>query len=58
MQQGIKRVGRDDCSASDGPTVHEEAAPAHNEHTADYLLGRPLLGDFLKEGALTPRPVL
>jgi len=36
--------------ASDWPTVREEAARAHNEHTADYLVGTPLLGDFLEEG--------
>ena len=28
----------------------EEAARAHTERTADYLLGIPLLGDFLEEG--------
>ena len=32
------------------PTVREEAARAHNERTADYLLGTPLLGDFLEGG--------
>ena len=43
-------LGRDDYGASDWPTVREEAARAHNERTADYLLGTPLLGDFLEEG--------
>jgi len=43
-------LGRDDYSASDWPTVREEAARAHNERTAGYLLGMPLLGDFLQEG--------
>ncbi|MGA7488331.1 MAG: DUF3775 domain-containing protein [Xanthobacteraceae bacterium] len=43
-------LGRDDHSASDWPTVREEAARAHNERTADYLLGTPLLADFLEEG--------
>jgi hypothetical protein len=43
-------LGRDDFSASDWPTVREEAARAHNERTAGYLLGMPLLGDFLEEG--------
>ena len=43
-------LGRDDYSASDWPAVREEAARAHNERTADYLLGIPLLGDFLEEG--------
>ncbi len=43
-------LGRNDYSASDWPTVRDEAARAHNERTASYLLGMPLLGDFLEEG--------
>jgi len=43
-------LGRDDYSASDWPAVREEAAGAHNQRTAEYLLGMPLLGDFLEEG--------
>jgi uncharacterized protein DUF3775 len=43
-------LGRDDYSASDWPAVRDEAARAHNKHTANYLLGTPLLGDFLEEG--------
>jgi hypothetical protein len=43
-------LGRDDYSASDWPTVRAEAARAHNERTAEYLLGTPLLPDFLEEG--------
>ena len=43
-------LGRDDYSASDWPTVREEASRAHNESTAGYLLGMPLVGDFLEEG--------
>jgi len=43
-------LGRDDYSASDWATVREEAARAHNRRTAEYLLGMPLLGDFLEEG--------
>jgi hypothetical protein len=43
-------LGRDDYSASDWATVREEAARAHNERTAEYLLGMPLVGDFLEEG--------
>jgi hypothetical protein len=43
-------LGRDDYSASDWATVREEAARAHNQRTAEYLLGMPLLGDFLEEG--------
>jgi hypothetical protein len=43
-------LGREDYSASDWAAVREEAARAHNERTAGYLLGTPLLGDFLEEG--------
>jgi hypothetical protein len=43
-------LGRDDYSAGDWPEVRAEAARAHNERTASYLLGTPLVGDFLEEG--------
>ncbi|HMK78923.1 MAG TPA: DUF3775 domain-containing protein [Xanthobacteraceae bacterium] len=43
-------LGRDDNAASDWPAVREEAARAHNARTAEYLLGTPLIGDFLEEG--------
>jgi hypothetical protein len=43
-------LGRDDYSASDWATVREEAARAHDQRTAGYLLGMPQLGDFLEEG--------
>lgn len=43
-------LGRDDYSASDWAAVREEASRAHNKRTASYLLGMPLLGDFLEEG--------
>lgn len=43
-------LGRDDYTVDDWPTVREEAARAHNDRTASYLLGTPLLGDFLEEG--------
>jgi hypothetical protein len=43
-------LGRDDYSASDWPSVREQAAYAHNARTARYLLGTPLVGDFLEEG--------
>ena len=43
-------LGRDDYSANDWSAVRAEAARAHNERTADYLLGTPLVGDFLEEG--------
>ena len=43
-------LGRDDHAAEDWPAVRAEAAQAHNRRTAEYLLGMPLLGDFLEEG--------
>jgi hypothetical protein len=43
-------LGRDDYTAADWASVREEAAAAHNKRTATYLLGMPLLGDFLEEG--------
>ena len=43
-------LGRDDYDAGDWPSVREEAARAHNRRTSSYLLGMPMLGDFLEEG--------
>jgi len=44
-------LGRDpDTTASDWPSMREEAAAAHNNRTARYLLGTPTLGDVLEEG--------
>lgn len=43
-------LGRDDYSAQDWPAVRSEAARAHNRRTAQYLLGTPLLADYLEEG--------
>lgn len=43
-------LGRDDYTAGDWAEVREEAARAHNARTASYLLGMPMLGDFLEEG--------
>ena len=43
-------LGREDYSAADWQSVREEAARAHNDRTAEYLIGTPLLGDFLEEG--------
>jgi len=43
-------LGRNDATAADWPAVREEAAGAHNERTARYLLGIPILGDVLEEG--------
>jgi hypothetical protein len=46
-------LGRDDNTLEDWPTLRQEAARAHGSHganTANYLLGMPLLGDYLQEG--------
>lgn len=43
-------LGRGDYTADDWESVREEAAGEHNEKTASYLLGNPLLGDHLEEG--------
>ena len=43
-------LGRDDYEASDWASVRDEAARVHNRRTARYLLGMPLLADFLEEG--------
>jgi hypothetical protein len=43
-------LGRDDYTAADWPSVRAEASRAHNNKTANYLLGIPMLGDFLEEG--------
>ena len=43
-------LGRGDYTADDWPSVREEAARARNQNTAAYLLGMPMLGDFLEEG--------
>jgi len=46
----IAWLGRGDYTADDWQTVRGEAADAHNDKTAGYLLGMPLLGDYLEEG--------
>ena len=43
-------LGREDYTADDWQAVREEAARAHNQRTASYLLGMALLADFLEEG--------
>lgn len=44
-------LGRDDYEAEDWPAVRADAESAYNRATtASYLLGMPLLGDFLEEG--------
>ena len=43
-------VARAGLWTGDWPTVRAEAARAHNQWTAEYLLGMPLVGDLLEEG--------
>ncbi len=43
-------LGRDGTSSDDWPETRREAARAHNDRTAAYLLGMPMLADFVEEG--------
>ena len=43
-------LGRGDFTAGEMEEARKAARDAHNEHTARYLLGIPLLGDYLEEG--------
>jgi len=43
-------LGRGDGSLDDWSDLRAEAARAHNNRTASYLLGIPLLSDYLEEG--------
>lgn len=43
-------LGRGDGTIEDWPELRAEAARAHNSRTASYLLGIPLLADYLEEG--------
>ncbi len=46
----IAWLGRGDYTADDWPLLCAAAGEAHNNRTASYLLGMPLLGDYLEEG--------
>ncbi len=43
-------LGRDDGDASDFANLLREAQSQQGKSTARYLLGSPLLGDYLEEG--------
>ncbi len=43
-------IGRDDGDRSDWAELREQATARHNDRTATYLLGLPLLADYLEEG--------
>jgi hypothetical protein len=42
-------LGRGDGSLEDWAELRAEAARAHNKRTTSYLLGAPLLADYLNE---------
>jgi hypothetical protein len=46
----LMRLGRGDGSIDEWTDLRREAAEGHNSRTASYLLGEPLLSDFLAEG--------
>ena len=43
-------VGRGDFTGAEWQAALGLARQEHNEHTAEYLLGTPLLADYLSEG--------
>ncbi len=43
-------LGRGDGEVSDWDDLRDEAARLHNNRTAQYLLGKPMLADHLEEG--------
>ncbi len=43
-------LGRGDGELSDWDDLREEAQRLHNNRTAQYLLGKPMLADHLEEG--------
>lgn len=43
-------LGRGSYSLEEWEDAKAEAARAHNDRTAEYLLGMPLLSDYLAEG--------
>jgi hypothetical protein len=43
-------LGRGDGTIEDWDDLRAEAARAHNNRTASYLLGNPMLADHLEEG--------
>jgi hypothetical protein len=42
-------IGRGDGDITEWDDIREEAARAHNKRTAEYLLGIPLLSDYLED---------
>ena len=46
----LMRLGRGDGTIEEWKDLRREAAEERNGRTAGYLLGEPMLGDFLAEG--------
>lgn len=46
----LMRLGRGDGSIEEWDDLRREAAEGRNGRTARYLLGEPLLGDYLADG--------
>lgn len=46
----LMRMGRGDGDINDWNDIRREAARERNDRTAAYLLGEPLLADFLADG--------
>jgi hypothetical protein len=46
----LMRLGRGDGTIEEWNELREQAADGSNGRTAQYLLGEPMLGDFLAEG--------
>jgi len=42
-------LGRGDGDLSNWRELHTQAAQAHNQRTASYLIGTPMLADYLEE---------
>jgi hypothetical protein len=50
LNETIAWLGRGDGDVADWSDLRREAARVHNNRTAQYLLGKPLLADHLDEG--------
>jgi hypothetical protein len=46
----LMRLGRGDGGIEEWNDLRREAAEGHNNRTASYLLGEPLVSDYLAEG--------
>ena len=46
----LMRLGRGDGTIDEWQELRRQAADGNNGRTAQYLLGEPMLGDFLAEG--------